>query len=398
MIPPPTPSASPKAPPTARADESLARRLRRMGVSGRRLRRGWTRERLTEIGLTLVYVVPLTLLIWVWAQDQQIETATQQNVSVSIGHIDAQKVVTFVGTEGDEPLRKGGRAGEILVNLTLQGPRVGLNQVLRFLRDEAGRGGGDSPFKLDLQGPAVERTTVALRDRLAESQFLRDAGVGVLEVAPGDVIVRVEEKRRVEATVVAGGDLAADELAAPPLFDPPTVTIDGPASLVDRLVGPDGTARVIADLPQNAEAGEQTRTVAIHAAGALTKPEVDRLSLSRPDVQAKFSRKAKQQVELPLGPVVLLISKPTVMEKRVTAAAERDVLNGLVVQGPSDVINRLRADPSGVQATVTLQRDDEDADGEVIRRRVTVSLPAGVTLMGEPPEVSITVRRRDATP
>ena len=389
--PPPPPKSPPKSPPTARVDGAAMRRLKRFGVSGRRLRRGWTRQRAKDVFFTLVYVVPLTLLIWVWAQDQQIETATQQNVTVAVNHTDAQKVVTLLGTEGGERLKER-PDGAILVDLTLQGPRAGLDRVIRTLRDES----PGSPFKVELHGSAARQTTVGLRDPLADSPLLRDAGVGVLEVSPADVIVSIEDKRQVQATVVAGGKLPAEELAAPPVFDPPTVAVEGPADLIGKLVGPDGGFQVVADLPADAEPGEQTQTVPVHLPQRVGK--LPAVSLGRPDVKATFTRRPKQQVELALGPVALVVAKPAAMEATVVGRTERDTLSGLVVEGSREAIARLRADESAVQAVVTLRRYDDAADPQTIRRAVRVWLPEGVTLKGEPPEVAVRVSRRDATP
>ena len=386
----PPPDSTTKSPPTPKVDGAAMRRLKRFGVSGRRLRRGWTRQRVKDIALTLVYVVPLSLLIWVWAQDQQIETAVQQNVSVSINHVDAQKLVKLLGTDTGERLTAR-PDGSILVNLTLQGPRVGLTQVLKSLREET----ADSPFKVELRGGATQKTTVNLRDPLADTRLLKEAGVGVVEVTPADVNVRIEEKKRVEATVVAGGGLSGEDLAAPPVFDPPTVTVEGPAGVLDALIGPDGNARVVADLPPDAEPGEQTQTVPVH----LPKEAGDAagVSLSRKDVAAKFTRKQRRQVTLQLGPVALVVAKPAAMEQGVVGVAERDTLSGLVVEGPREAIERLRGDESAVQAIVTLRRYDE-SEPQPIRREVRVWLPEGVTLRGQPPQVSVTVKRRDATP
>ena len=387
----PPPDPTPKSPPTARVDASALRRLKRFGVSGRRLRRGWTRQRARDVALTLVYVVPLTLLIWVWAQDQQIETATQQNVTVAVNHTDAQKVVTLLGSESGERLKRG-PDGTLFADLTLQGPRVGLNAVIKTLRDEA----PNSPFKLELRGGSTKRTTVALRDPLAESALLRDAGVGVLEVSPADVIVSIEDKKQVQATVVAGGNLPEGDLAAPPVFDPPTVALEGPAGEIDRLIGPDGTAKVVAEMPADAEPGEQTQTVAVHLPKAFA--DAPAVALGRQNVKATFTRKQKQRVELALGPVALVVAKPAAMESSVIGKTERDTLSGLVVEGPREAIDRLRGDESAVQAIVTLRRYDDAAEPQTIRRQVRVWLPEGVALKGDPPEVSVTVRRRDATP
>src|SRR5688500_18044559 len=115
-------SSPPRTPATAAATAPpLGRRLRALGVSGRRLQRGWTHERTMEVGRTLVYVVPLTLLIWVWAQDQQIEERALQNVPIYVEHLDGQKVVTILQTATGESVPRSGR--NVLATLTFRGPR-----------------------------------------------------------------------------------------------------------------------------------------------------------------------------------------------------------------------------------------------------------------------------------
>ena len=383
----PNAPSTPTSPPPARADETLRRRLARFGVSGRRnLRRRWSRERAGEIGRNLIYVVPLTLLIWVWAQDQQIETAAQENVSVEIVHTDAQKIVELLESESGEALAR--RAdGSILATMTLQGPRVGLNQVLRTLRDEA----PTSPLRVELRGGPADRTAVSLRERLADVPLLREAGVGVVEVVPSDVAVRVEEKVQVPATVVRGGDLAESEIDGPVTFDPPTVTLEGPKSFVERLRDRDGSARVIAELPADATPGEQTVSVSLELPPEAGERTRERVTMGRAEVKATFARRQRRRVELRLDAVVLTVSKPIALEDHVVTG--QNTISGLVVEGPAEAIDRLRADQSELRATVDIGRYDP-ARPQPIRLVPRLNLPEGVTLKGEVPPVAVEVVAR----
>ena len=383
--------ASPGATSAAAPVPRIARRLRVLSVSGRRIRRGWTRERSMEVIRTLVYVVPLTLLIWVWAQDQQIDVRDQQNVPVHIDHLDGQKVVTVLRTSTGEQVTR--RGGSILATLTLRGPRIGLNSVLRSMSEEQ-----RSPlFSIRLRDPVTQQTTVSLEELLNDIALLRDAGVSVVQVTPSDLLISIEDRKQVEARVVAA-NVDPDDLAGPVAFEPDRIMLSGPASAINDLVGADGQVTLPAELPDDAMPGDHEVSLAVRVPEALA----GRVSPDATFVTARYTLREKREDTLVLPFAVPVMAEVAAAWQGELVAYEYDpvVLPAVRVKGPSDIIDALRRSDerlrAQIRAVVPLERQDEDRIGEVITRPAEVKLPQGVVLDGEPPRVSFRIRRIDA--
>lgn len=363
--------------------QNLARRVRRLGVSGRRFRKQWTRERFAELGRTLLWVAPLTLLIWVWAQDQQIETATQQNVPLHLSHTDNEQVLLRLVGNDAIPLDR-----ITLSSVTFQGPRVGLTEVVTRLREN-----GDAPLldiKLDLA--PVDRVAIDIRTQLNELAVLRDAGVSVVDVTPAQVYLRVEPLEEMTAEIIVDPDTPY-ALAGRALFEPPTVTLQGPASAIQRLrdqAADDTGPTVIADLPEDVPVAESmVRNVPLRLPS-----DAPNLSLSPSSVRATFTRAAEVPVRTILQRVVVRESTPAAMSGQYLVEIEPTVINNVTIEGPPDVISRIQRGEVPVEAVLVLDRDDQEIR-EPTRRRLEITLPPNATLIGDPPEVTFRLRRSE---
>lgn len=388
-----SPSApSPSAPPPSHTTrQRTARRLRAMGIGGRRLRRGWTHERSMEVLRTMVYVVPLTLLIWVWAQDQQIETRAYQNIPIRIDHVDGQRVVTILRTATGETVNR--RGGNVLVTLAFHGPRIGLNAVLRSVGDDQ----QTALFDVLLRGRTTDQTTVSLRDQLNELGVLQEAGVSVVETTPSELVVRIEERKQVEARLVAG-NADTEELAGPVEFDPPAITLSGPAGAIAALEGPDGTVTLPVELPTDLAPGDHERSLRVSVPPGIPEGITPQSML----VTARFTRREAREepLELPFA-VPVLLEMPAALSGRLHAEnVDPTVVNGVRVQGASNLIERLRANDAElreqIRAVVRLDGDDDALVNEQITRQATIQLPQGLRLLSNAPQVTFTLRRADS--
>lgn len=376
-----TPSSAQAPTPT------LSYRLRALGVTGRRLRRGWTRQRMMEVLRTLVYVVPLTLLVWVWAQDQQIDVRQLRSVPVRIEHIDGGKVVTVQRASSGEDVSR--RGDSILATLTFHGPRIGLNAVVRALSEDPA-----SPLlELRLRGRSTEQTTISLREELNQLDVLREEGVTIRDATPSDLIVSIEDRRQIEARIVAA-NVDPEDLAGPVVFEPATVVLTGPATALSRLeVAGDVTlAAHLPDSPPGEQEAQLTVTIPGAAASGIRPESIE--------VTARFTRRERRDDSLVLPfPVPVMANVPAAL--RVVPEGLTPVINGLRVRGPAHLIARLRnSDPAlreQIHVIVPLLKDDELRPGEQITREARLELPTGLVLEGEAPTVSFTVRLLDAS-
>ena len=367
---------------------TITRRLRALGLGSRRLKRGWTRQRALEVAKTLGYVLPLTLLLWVWAQDQQIDVDTRQAVPIRIDHIDAGKVVSIRRATTGEPL--GQRGGAIRVNITFQGPRIGLSSLAREITE----GAVASAVEIRLRRESGE-STVFLREELNQLPLLRSAGVTVREVNPPSIIVEIEDREQIEVRIAAE-NVGLEDLAGPVEFEPETVILSGPPSSLQPFRAMVGGPVLLAHLPDTPP-GEQDVTIPINVpdeSGAIRPDKVQ--------VQARFTRRERREERLTLPfPVQVFTTVPAALS--VVPEGLDPVVNGVRVRGPANLIARLRntATPdealrSQIRATVTLTREDEARVGEQITRDVKVELPEGLLPDGDPPKVTFTLRRADS--
>ena len=390
--------------------------LRRVNRESRRLRRGWTRDRLGEVGITLAWTIPLTLLLWVWAQDQQIEEQTLPGVRLSLEHEDPGVVVRRVDPVTGRP---SDRAGADAVAVTLRGTRAGLAEAVRPLREQA------EPLRVGVGVEPTERVRLDLRAALGAAAQFADAGVSVVGVSPASMEVRVERLAEARARVVPGGTLPADELAEPPIFEPAQITIRGPEAVVSRLNelagedGPVAAAQLSADpadprsaaaalaAPDGAAVEEQVPVaLPIDLAGrlrvAVGSAEAGRLTFEPPRVLARFARRPRAYGEVTLATVLIWIEQPAAFEEvaRVTFPdLPEPRVTDVRLRGPAAVVDRIRAggeDAPPVVAKLRLDPADRTRMGRPIDRRLELVLPPGVEALDPPPVVTFVLQPASA--
>jgi hypothetical protein len=378
-----------------------------LGTSLRLIRRGWTRQRVIEVLQTAGWTLPLTLLLWVWAQDQQIEEATAAGVRVVVRHADAQVALTAVGqvrpgdasatpdaailsTNGDE----GTQTLTTTLTLTLRGSRAGLDEVLRPLREQ-GR-----PLTIMVAPDPADRISLDLRPALAELDLFADAGVVLTGVSPPTVDVRVEPVGDLELPIVAGGDLGAEAYEVQPVFEPSTVRVVGPAALLGTL----GTASqeervVVALVPEDLPTGRSTRSVPVGLSPALLRRidevhgqgQAERLDVVPDVVEAILVRRAMGLVETEVPTVPIWIVKPAAMEGRATVLVEgmsEMVLNNVSIRGPRAAIDAIESGRLSVRARLSLESGDLFKPGP-LERPIEWQVPEGVTVLTPPPTLRV---------
>ena len=365
----------------------LLGRLRALGLGSRRLKRGWNRARLIEALKTLGYVAPLTLLIWLWAQDQQIDVDSLQSVPIGISHTDAGRVVTVRGAATGEPLIQ--IPGGIRANLAFRGPRIGLSSVRSALAENSIA----SVLEIRLSRQ-VGDSTVLLAEQLNQLPLLRNAGVTVREATPASIMVGIEEREQIEVRIVPD-NVGPEDLAGPVQFEPETIVLSGPRSALRAFQGTDPSPVLKAALPDTPP-GEQdvTWSVPIPDETGTIRPE-------RVDVRARFTRRERREERLTLPfPVPVYTTIPAALT--VEPEGLQPVVSGVRVRGPADLIARLQTsdadDPlrAQIRAVVALTREDELRAGEqtTITRDVRLELPDGLLPDGEPLRVTFSLRRR----
>src|SRR3954464_14096511 len=100
-----------------------------------RFRSRLTRDNIISNLKTLAWVVPLTLLIWIWAEREQVQPAKDVVVPFELTSVDANRVITLKGSQDSNLV------------LELSGPQARLQELLNRLH------GGAMPQGLKLEVP-----------------------------------------------------------------------------------------------------------------------------------------------------------------------------------------------------------------------------------------------------
>jgi YbbR domain-containing protein len=187
-------------------------------------------------------------------------------------------------------------------------------------------GAGDLLAMLDLSTAKVGRRYFALSRRQVSAPF----GVEVVEVSPGTVPLRFEPSatRKVPVIVVTDGEPANGYLALQPTVQPPTVSVSGPETVVDRL-------REVVTEPVTLTGARET----VREAAAI----------GLPDASLKFDRAVTAVVTVPIValPIERTLSGVPVHLRNADKSRSVQAVPpavAVIVRGPAEVVGGLRSD------------------------------------------------------
>jgi hypothetical protein len=187
--------------------------------AGNSIRRFFSsREKVTEQIKTMLWVIPITLVIWVYAEREQVVVPVAPNVSAVPITLRIADNLTF------EPLGVGDTGP--MVSLQLTGPQQALERVRELLTTRIPHG-----LTIDMGTlPVSNSEPVNLLDHIANQEVFKSNCVSVMKVTPENIYVRVERKIKKDLPVLIPPEI--DTLTSDTHFTPPVVTVSGPESLL----------------------------------------------------------------------------------------------------------------------------------------------------------------------
>ena len=209
----PAASAAP-APRTVTGPRAASTRTWRDDVSAEwaRFHNSLTRDNLIAKLKTFAWVLPLTLLIWIYAEREQVAVYEDEPVPFEL-----------VNSEDGRYVSLALRQDENLI-LKVTGPRARVNNVLNQLR------GGREPRGLQLEVPTKlelnREITLETLPLVRNQRIFIDNGITVLSAQPPRLAVQVDEKVERDATIV----LPPARKNVDATFVPSTVKLRGPLS------------------------------------------------------------------------------------------------------------------------------------------------------------------------
>jgi hypothetical protein len=331
----------------------------------------FTRENIISNLKTLAWVIPLTFLIWIYAEREQIATTKDEPVPFELVENSADRAVMLT-FPADKNLM-----------LELQGPQARLQDVLAKLR------GGSMPQGLRIELPSNleinQPTTLQSLPLVRQQRIFADNGITVLACQPPQFRVQIDQIVEREAQIVVPPEVK--NVSAH--FEPPTVRIRGPLSDLTRAerASPNGTLAVLADLHevQNKPPGQYpVMDVTLRRSQDL---DLDRVSImSHPRVRASVDvKQADKTYKIPSIPITVN-GADTVMNKYQVSwdRPSLPILSNVTVSGPPTIIDSLDRPDFTPKPQARLDITAQDAIGSEPRSKVVkYDMPDGVKVAPE---------------
>lgn len=315
------------------------------------MRQSFTRENASGALATMVWVVPLSILIWVYAAENTMSDSPLW-VDVSLVSSDPKQVL-ILGSDRS-------------VQLTLHGPQASMQQIVQEL-SQAGSQGLQVPVDEQLQIGSVQLNSVMLLNRAPV--FIKH-GVSVSACNPNKLNVFVDQLAERDVPVVLPAD---PNLNLTAVFDPPTVTLSGPSRAIAEA-DTAGHLSATADLSSFAtlQPGQHT-DVTVHL---LAPTEGPGLKLSTQSVKATVNvREADEHLTLPSVPI--WPCQPNILTKyRINFSPA--TLTNIEVFGPHDKIALLKGDSPQFTPIAWFRVTREDVGRPSTPRQLKFDLPDGV--------------------
>ena len=329
----------------------------------RRVRQQLTWEHARDVLRTLVWVAPLTLLVWGLAERERVATETP---------------IVRVDVTSQDKTRNVRRLGPPDRTLRLEGPRSGLDRVLTQLQ-------GGVTIELPA-AVAVGEREVEVAGEVNRLPMFVDAGVTVVSASPATMTVDVDEKIDRGFEVALPRELA-DDPSLQAVFSPPSVLVNGPRGVLGDA-GLTLAAEVRRQDMPAAGASAELPAVPLRLRRGGEPLQDLAVTLAQPTVTATLRRADAPRREHVIGSMVLRVSKPAVNEGEWRVQTRTNLTN-VKVAGPADAVGRIVSGAFTPVATL----DVPPGPTPGVRRRgpVRLALPEGVEVVGPPPEVEYEV-------
>ncbi len=336
-------------------------------------RRWWRRNVNWESSVAflkeLLPVSLLTVLIWLYAVNEQVYTEQGQPVPIRLKTSEPNRAVTIEG------------AGNETVTVDLNGPRAKVDAVKQALASA----GPDAAIPIEVASTLQPGLYQISTQTIKEAPIFLSNGVSVENIHPQSIPVRIDTYQQIEVPVQAPEPNNFTSFAS----DPRTVRIRGSRTL---LTSPEHQKELVAiadttAIPKVSEPGNHgPTTVPVTSplqAAASTRGETITISPSQINATVTVERDVAQK-KIETVPVWPEAADSVSNEFRVDCPAFF-VPGGITVTGPREMLNQIGKEPFIPHATLPYYRDDATKEGKLSRTLVfeNRSLPPGVVVSSE---------------
>ena len=334
-----------------------------------------SRQRTTEILKTLVIVVPLTLLIWVYAERAQTVYDT----------VDFAPKVS-VNEPGLVAELESATNMAVSIQLDLNGPHTQIESLKSEISQRLMRDKLALALPSALSHPGKQNVDVA--NAFNSDPLFANSGVTIIKATPSYVTVNVNRLKPTDLVV----KLPTDGLY--PLqnvtFDPPRITVTGPEPVVLREYPGANDQSVTVDLRDQsaALAGTGTKTIDVK----LILPTTKSLVFSTDHVKMTCDLTTSNR-EITLPPFPLVVQKLAAQESLQQVVLKgQPLIQNVRVSGPGNVISKMEGDNPSIRPVGVLQVLPADTGKSDINRPIIIQdLPPEVKLISGAPSVDFDV-------
>ncbi len=315
----------------------------------------FTREKLIDAAKELAWVGPLTVLIWVYAEREQVITQQANDVLVEVVTSDHNRFV------------KPSEAGTPHVQIKLQGPQATLDRVRQQLAAGIPRG-----VEIDI-GHALGKgqgQQINIKEWIQNQPLFKENGVSVLDTNPPEIAVDVDEitERELDVEIPPG----ITNLTSATAFDPRRVRVRGPDGELQHLAS-NKQLKVWADI--RPEAIDQPGQHPLPSVSLVLPVADENISIIPRTVRAVLDvRAADVPYQIEAVPINISMPAPALQAYTVTLTNGNSMPN-VNVTGPQQQIDQLKSGKFLAKAILEVSSDDYNHEEP---RRLQYQLPDGV--------------------
>lgn len=301
----------------------------------------WLREATTPSALvdglkTAVWVVPLTVMIWVYAEQAQPQEEVSQPILLDITSKEPNRIVTVLTPGGNIPLAD------------LSGSKSSLDDVVSKLSEAGEKGALHVVVPSDMQ--PIQYLNIS--DEVARADIFKDNGISVKNVRPQVIQIRIDKLIPVtDVKLTAASDPNLVDGAS---FVPPTVTVVAPQSAIEAL--PKGLPLAVVQIPTTGElASPGTHSnVALQVTSPISGEHV---TITPWTASVTYTIKQnEEEYEMRSIPIRRSLA-PSVPSDVVIDGVDKTLPNVKLI-GPHDEIEKIKSNEVTPYATLLINSDD----------------------------------------
>jgi hypothetical protein len=335
----------------------------------------FTRENVVSNLKTLAWVVPLTFLVWVYAEREQISTYKDEPLPFELVSLDPNRTVTL--SRGDKNLI-----------VDLQGPQARVQDVLQKIRGGQNETPRGIRLEVDPSLPANKEHEINAAALLRSQKIFSDYGLTVLGCQPAWLLVKIDELVERDAKVTSPPSIK--NLEGSSAFDPPVVKIRGPKSKLDEAAAQNNNQLVVyADIPDDVLKTAGHRNLAEVTLQRPTNLLDDRIVIATTQkVKASLDVRAAD-VTGKIDSMPIFLEFPDAVAQKIESGqwkVDRNVfkpyLGNVHVVGPKEIIDRINLPEFAPRPKATIEVSTSDV-GEAKPKTLRYELPKGVEVADE---------------